>query len=70
MAAEFKVTDITKTVTPPGSGVMGPALEVHFETVPEGVVSSVVIPASMFSEDEARTKIAAQVAVLKAVKNL
>lgn len=70
VAADYKVTEITKTSTPPGSGVLGPATMVHFETIPEGVVGSVIIPDSMLTADEARDRIAQQVATIKAILTL
>lgn len=70
MADGYDVTDITNTVYSEPGKLAGPALEVAFVTKPSGVVSSIIIPASMFTVEEVATRVAAQAATLEAVRKL
>lgn len=70
MATNWTVTSQRQIDQLTGTGSFEPAMEVHFETIPEGIPGMVTIPQRYYTEDNVRDAIDSRVRVMQAVQNL
>lgn len=70
MAATYEVTDIKRTTYAPPGGVLGPGMEVTFQTKPTGLVGVVMLPLAQFSTDQVDQAVTAAAKTLEDVKAL
>lgn len=70
MAETYEITAQTPTTIIGGDGLVAPAIEVSFTTIPSGVPGKVRIPTAIFTTDEVRKAVEKQAAIHEAVARL
>lgn len=70
MATNWRVTTQRQIdqLTPQGS--FEPAMEVHFETVPDGIPGQITVPMRQYTADFVREEIDRRVGTVQAIQNL
>ena len=70
MATNWRVTSQRQIDQLTGTGSFEPAMEVHYETIPEGIPGMVTVALRYYTEDNVRVEIDNRVRVTQAIQNL
>lgn len=70
MATDWRVVAQRQVSNLTSQGTFQEAMEVTFETIPEGVTGVIAVPLAYYNEDYIREQLDNRVATIKAVGNL
>lgn len=70
MAVNWRITSQRQIDQLTGTGSFEPAMEVHYETIPDGIPGMVTVSLRYYTADNVRTEIENRVAVIQEIQNL